>query len=265
MAGHDVVRARRRVRGVISLTGPNVALDEWQTGEENLAMMGRLLHLSRPEARRRAAQLLEQFDLMEARKRAVKTYSGGMRRRLDLALGLIGRPRVIFLDEPTTGLDPASRQAMWAAIRALVSAGATVLLTTQYLEEADHLADRIAVIDGGRVVAEGTADELKSTLGGERADLIFAADDDFRAASRTLGGGATRTDQRRLLISVATDGSAAQVRRLLDRLAEQRIAVDKIALHKPSLDDVFLTLTGEPAATAATEAATAAMDMEVAR
>ncbi len=255
VAGHDIVGAPDQVRGVISLTGQNVALDDWQTGDENMVMMGRLLHLSRPEARRRATQLLEQFDLLDVAKRPVKTYSGGMRRRLDLAIGLIGRPRVLFLDEPTTGLDPASRQAMWAAIRELVASGATVLLTTQYLEEADALADRITVIDGGRVIAEGTAEALKSTLAGERAELIFADEDGFRQASRTLGGEATRTDQRRLMISVATDGSAIQVKRLLDRLADQRIDVAKIALHQPSLDDVFLALTGERVAPTALEVA----------
>lgn len=253
VAGHDVVRAPHKVRGVISLTGQNVALDDLQTGEENMVMIGRLLHLSRPDARHRATELLAQFDLMAVRKQTVKTYSGGMCRRLDLAISLIARPRVIFLDEPTTGLDPVSRQAMWAAIRELVAAGATALLTTQYLEEADQLADRIAVIDGGRVIASGTAEELKSTIGGERVDLIFAGEDDFRQASRTLSGEAMQTDRRGLMISVATDGSAAQVKRLLDRLADERIDVDKIALHKPSLDGVFLSLTGAPADTATME------------
>jgi ABC-2 type transport system ATP-binding protein len=253
VAGHDVAQDPHKVRAVISLTGQNVALDELQTGEENMVMMGRLLHLDRLEARRRATELLERFDLMEGGRRLVKTYSGGMRRRLDLAISLIARPRVIFLDEPTTGLDPASRLAMWAAIRDLVAAGATVLLTTQYLEEADQLADRIAVIDGGRVIAQGTAEELKSAIAGERADLTFAGEDDFTRASHMLAGEAALIDQRRLIISVATDGSAAQVRCLLDRLADQRISVDKIALHKPSLDDVFLSLTREPAAAAALE------------
>lgn len=253
VAGYDVVHEPQKVRSVISLTGQNVALDDLQTGEENMVMMGRLLHLRRPDARRRAAELLAQFDLMAVRKRTVKTYSGGMRRRLDLAISLIARPRVIFLDEPTTGLDPASRQAMWAAIRELVTAGTTVLLTTQYLEEADQLADRIIVIDNGRVIASGTAEALKSTIGGERADLIFAGEDDFRQASRTLNGEATQTDPRRLMISVATDGSAAQVKRLLDRLADERIEVEKITLHKPSLDDAFLLLTGVPTDSAAME------------
>jgi ABC-2 type transport system ATP-binding protein len=214
VAGHDVVRERRAVRRQISLTGQYAAVDELQTGAENLWMMARLAGLSRAAARARAAALLERFGLVEAARRRVGTYSGGMRRRLDLAAGLVGRPSVLFLDEPTTGLDPRSRQAMWEVIGEL--------LTTQYLEEADRLAERIAVIDGGRIVAEGTAAELKRRVAGPRLDVTMAD-------GRTL--------------SVATDGSAAAVRALLDELDPAGDAIAAFALHDATLDDVFLALT----------------------
>ena len=243
IAGHDVVLDRTRVRGQIGLTGQYVALDDLQTGEENMVMTARLLHLSRRDARRRAAELLDRFDLSAARRRQVQTYSGGMRRRLDLALSLIAEPEVVFLDEPTTGLDPMSRQTTWAVVRELVANGSTVVLTTQYLDEADQLADRIAVIDGGRVIAEGTADELKSAVGTVRVDLAFSAHDGFSRA-KTLLGDAAHAEPQRLLISVATDGSARQVKQLLDRLADERIDIATIAQHEPSLDDVFVALTG---------------------
>ena len=243
VAGHDVVRDRTSVRGRIGLTGQYVALDDLQTGEENMVMTARLLHLSRRDARRRAAELLDRFDLSAARNRQVKTYSGGMRRRLDLALSLIAEPEVVFLDEPTTGLDPISRQTTWGVVRELVANGSTVVLTTQYLDEADQLADRIAVIDGGRVIAEGTADELKSRVGTVRVELAFSGHDGF-ARARTLLGDAAHAEPQRLLMSVATDGSARQVKYLLDRLAEERIDVATIAQHEPSLDDVFVALTG---------------------
>ena len=238
VAGHDVVRDARRVRRAISLTGQYAAVDELLTAEENLLMMGRLQHLPRAESRRRAAELLERFELTGAARRRVRTFSGGMRRKLDLAASLIGRPEVLFLDEPTTGLDPRSRREMWAVIGELVGTGVTVFLTTQYLEEADRLADRVAVLDGGRVVATGTPDELKRGVGAEQVEMELA---DPVAAVRVLGDAVVRTDPRS--VRVATDGSADDVRRVLDRLAAAGVGVDRIALHRPSLDDVFLTLT----------------------
>jgi ABC-2 type transport system ATP-binding protein len=243
VAGFDVVRERRQVRRAISLTGQYAAVDELQTGEENLRMMARLNGLSRARARSRARDLLEQFDLTEAARRRVATYSGGMRRRLDLAAGLVGQPEVIFLDEPTTGLDPRSRQAMWQVITGLVDAGAGVFLTTQYLEEADRLADRVAVIDGGRVVAEGTPAELKQRIGGDRLDLTLSDALAFDDVADALGERAVARDPARLTLGVATDGTAAHVRALLDEVDPDRCAIERIAVHRPTLDDVFLTLT----------------------
>ncbi|ADB52604.1 daunorubicin resistance protein DrrA family ABC transporter ATP-binding protein [Conexibacter woesei] len=241
VAGHDVATAPRQVRAAISLTGQYAAVDEMLTGEENLLMMARLRHLGRAAGRRRSAELLERFDLADARRRKVSTYSGGMRRRLDLAVSLLSNPPVLFLDEPTTGLDPRSRRAIWEAVGELADAGATVLLTTQYLEEADRLADRVAVIDGGRVVAEGTADELKRRAGSEAVELFFDGDDALAAATAVLRDG--HADRERLSLRLATDGSAAVVRRLLDALHDHDVAVQRIELHRPSLDDVFMTLT----------------------
>jgi ABC-2 type transport system ATP-binding protein len=248
VAGHDVVAARHRVRRSISLTGQYAALDEVQTGEENLRMMGRLAGLRRRDARRRAGELLERFELVEAGRRRVATYSGGMRRRLDLAASLVTRPAVLFLDEPTTGLDPRSRQAMWAVIAELVDGGVTVFLTTQYLEEADRLADRIAVIDGGRVVAEGTSSELKQRVGGRRLDLTLAGAGAYEAAAALLGAQAIHRDPGRLTLGVATDGSAAHARAVLDAVDPDRSAVASFAIHSATLDDVFLALTGHAAA-----------------
>ena len=247
VAGFDVVADRRQVRRRISLTGQFAAVDDLQTGEENLRMMGRLAGLPGPAARRRAAELLERFDLAEAGRRTVKTWSGGMRRRLDLAAGLVVRPSVVFLDEPTTGLDPRSRQAMWQVVSDLASEGVTVLLTTQYLEEADRLADRVAVLDGGRVVADGTSAQLKEQVAGQRLDLVLADPAAFEETARRLHGRATRRDPASLTIGVATDGSAAQVRALLDEVDPDRLAVDRFAVHSATLDDVFLALTGRPA------------------
>ena len=244
VAGHDVLRTPERVRGAISLTGQYAAVDELLTGEENLLMMGRLCHLGRRGARRRADELLTQFDLVDARKRLVRTYSGGMRRRLDLAVGLLARPSVIFLDEPTTGLDPRSRQGMWDVVRELVAAETTIFLTTQYLEEADQLADRIAMIDNGRIVADGTTDSLKSQLAGERLELTLHDRDDFERACQEVDRVTTGTDPARLAVTVATDGSAAQVSNLLDRMAKLNVTVERISTHRPSLDDVFMALTG---------------------
>ena len=247
VAGCDVVGERHQVRRRISLTGQYAAVDELQTGEENLRMMGRLSRLSRSQARHRAAELLDRFDLTEAARRRVGTYSGGMRRRLDLAASLVGRPSVLFLDEPTTGLDPRSRLAMWEVVSELVRTGVTVFLTTQYLEEADRLAGRVAVLDGGRVVAEGTPAELKARVAGQRLDLTLADAGAFAAVDRLLGDRAVRRDPEQLTLGVATDGSARQVRALLDELDPQRRAVTSFAVHTATLDDVFLALTGHPA------------------
>jgi ABC-2 type transport system ATP-binding protein len=248
VAGFDIAHDRHQVRRRISLTGQYAAVDELQTGEENLRMMGRLSGLSGAQARGRAAELLERFDLAEAGRRKVATYSGGMRRRLDLAASLVGRPSVIFLDEPATGLDPRSRQAMWAIITGLVGSGVTVFLTTQYLEEADKLADRIAVVDGGRVVAEGKATELKQQVAGQRLDLTLADAWAFEDVARSLGPRAVQRDASRLTIGVATDGSAAHVRALLDEVDPQRRSIERFAVHSATLDDVFLALTGHTAA-----------------
>jgi ABC-2 type transport system ATP-binding protein len=246
VAGFDVVADRRQVRRRISLTGQFAAVDELQTGEENLRMMGRLAGLPGPAARPRAAGLLERFELTEAGRRTVATWSGGMRRRLDLAAGLVGDPSVVFLDEPTTGLDPRSRQAMWQVVTDLAGSGVTVFLTTQYLEEADRLADRIAVLDGGRVVADGTSAQLKEQVAGQRLDLVLADTAAFEEVAGRLDGRATRRDPASLTIGVPTDGSAAQVRALLDEVDPARLAVDRFAVHSATLDDVFLALTGRP-------------------
>jgi ABC-2 type transport system ATP-binding protein len=246
VAGFDVAADRRQVRRHISLTGQFAAVDELQTGEENLRMMGRLAGLTGPAARRRAAELLDRFELAEAARRTVATWSGGMRRRLDLAAGLVGDPSVVFLDEPTTGLDPRSRQAMWRVVTDLAASGVTVFLTTQYLEEADRLADRIAVLDGGRVVADGTSAQLKEQVAGQRLDLVLADPAAFEQVAGHLDGRATRRDPASLTIGVATDGSAAQVRALLDEVDPARQAVDRFAVHSATLDDVFLALTGHP-------------------
>jgi ABC-2 type transport system ATP-binding protein len=248
VAGFDVVRERRQVRASISLTGQYAAVDELQTGEENLRMVARLAGLSGTRARRRAGELLERFDLVEAGQRTVATWSGGMRRRLDLAAGLVGQPSVVFLDEPTSGLDPRSRQAVWQVVTGLAGSGVTVFLTTQYLEEADRLADRIALLDGGRVVAEGTSARLKQQVAGQRLDLVLADAAAFEEVARFLGERAAQRDRSRLTIGVATDGSAAQVRALLDEVDPMRRAVERFAVHSATLDDVFLALTGHPTA-----------------
>ncbi|MFB4320398.1 ATP-binding cassette domain-containing protein [Actinomadura sp. 21ATH] len=253
VAGLDVVRDRRRVRKAISLTGQHAAVDELQTGEENLRMMGRLHRLPRALARRRAAELLERFDLTEAAGRRVATYSGGMRRRLDLAAGLVGDPEVIFLDEPTTGLDPRSRRAMWDVVTGLTDEGVTVLLTTQYLEEADRLAGRIALLDAGRVVAEGTAAELKDRIPGRRLDLVAAGPAEYEALDRALGARAAQRDPVRLTLGVTTGGDAAEVRALLDEVDPARTAVRRFTVNETTLDDVFLALTGQSTSTSTKE------------
>ncbi|WP_405389458.1 ATP-binding cassette domain-containing protein [Streptomyces sp. NBC_01102] len=245
VAGYDVVADRRRVRRAISLTGQFAAVDETLTGEENLRMMARLTGLSRARARERAEELLDRFGLTDAARRQARTYSGGMRRRLDLAAGLVGSPEpgVFFLDEPTTGLDPRSRRELWQVVRDLAGRGATVLLTTQYLEEADQLADRIAVLDKGRIAAEGTPAELKARAAGHRLDLVLTTQEAYlRLAAR-----AVHHSPGSLTLGLPTDGTAAHVRALLDEIDPRRTDVDRFSLHSATLDDVFLTLTAETA------------------
>ncbi|MGH8903399.1 MAG: ATP-binding cassette domain-containing protein [Egibacteraceae bacterium] len=249
VGGYDVVRQAARVRTTIGLTGQDAAIDARLTGWENLEMIGRLLDLSRSEARRRAAELLERFDLADAGRRLAKTYSGGMRRRLDLAASLVGRPQVLFLDEPTTGLDPRSRIGMWAIIRELVADGTTVLLTTQYLDEADQLADEIAVLDAGRIIARGTSDELKRQTGGQVLEVRPAGRADLDTVAvelATLAGSAPHIDRDTRLVGVPVEDTAL-VAAAVRRLDEVGIAIADLALRRPSLDDVFLELTGHKA------------------
>jgi ABC-2 type transport system ATP-binding protein len=248
VAGFDVVRQRHRVRRAISLTGQDVALDELQTGEETLRMIGRLYGLGPAAAAGRAADLLERFELADAGRRRVATYSGGMKRRLDIAAGLVGSPSVVFLDEPTTGLDPRSRQDTWRLVRGLVDTGTTVFLTTQYLEEADQLADRIAVLDRGQIVAEGTSAALKRRYASLRLDLVASGPEAFDALIRDLDGEIVHRDPARLTLGVATDGTAAHVRHLVDMADPARTAVASFDVHRATLDDVFLALTGHAAA-----------------
>ena len=243
VAGFDVRRERSAVRRRISLTGQFAALDEAQTGEENLRMMGRLARLSRAEAAARAAGLIGRFGLTGAARRRVSTYSGGMRRRLDIAASLVGRPSVIFLDEPSTGLDPQSRLTMWQVIEGLAAEGVTVFLTTQYLEEAERLAETIAVLDGGRIIAQGTAAELKQRVAAQRLDLTCASEAAFAEVSRYFGDRAVHRDQAGLTLGVPTDGSASEVRALLDAADPARVLIASFAVRGASLDDVFLTLT----------------------
>jgi ABC-2 type transport system ATP-binding protein len=250
VAGFDVARQAKELRSVIGLSGQYAAVDENLTGKENLWMFGRLYQLSSAAANARATELLDQFDLADAGDRVVKTYSGGMRRRLDLASALIGRPRILFMDEPTTGLDPRSRLGMWEVIRGLVREGTTLLLTTQYLEEADELADQIAVVDRGVIIARGTSDELKSQVGGERLDVVIKRRDDIASARpilERLCAGAVSLDEHTRRLSVATTAGVSVLVAAVRELADANIEVDDIAMHRPSLDDVFLTLTGHVA------------------
>jgi ABC-2 type transport system ATP-binding protein len=250
VAGLDVVTQADALRSQIGLTGQYAAVDEYLTGRENLEMVGRLYHLSPRDAKRRAEELLERFDLTDAAGRIAKTYSGGMRRRLDLAAGLVLAPPVLFLDEPTTGLDPRSRLAMWDVIRELVADGTTLLLTTQYLEEADRLANQIAVIDHGLVIAEGTADELKSRVGGERLALTLAAGSDREAAIRALASyavGEPQVDPEEGTLLVPVDNRTGLLASVIRELDAAGVQIDDIALRRPTLDDVFLALTGHAA------------------
>jgi ABC-2 type transport system ATP-binding protein len=247
VAGFDVVRERSQVRRRISVTGQEVAVDELLTGEENLRLIARLYGLEKVAAARRAAELLALVDLTEAAGRRVGRYSGGMRRRLDIAAGLVGRPAVVFLDEPTTGLDPRSRLRTWDLVRGLLREGTTVLLTTQYLEEADQLADRIVVLDRGRVVADGTAGELKQRYASLRLDLVATGPEAYTAIGRALADQIIHSDPSHRRHSVATDGSANHIRHLLDVADPDRDAVARFDVHRATLDDVFLALTGHPA------------------
>ncbi|HEX7346268.1 MAG TPA: ATP-binding cassette domain-containing protein [Candidatus Limnocylindrales bacterium] len=260
VAGLDVVQQAQELRTLIGLSGQYAAVDENLTGRENLWMFGRLYQLSGRTASERASELLAQFELQDAADRVVKTYSGGMRRRLDLASALIGRPRLLFLDEPTTGLDPRSRLGMWDVIRSLVREGTTLLLTTQYLEEADELADTIAVVDHGRIIARGTADELKAQVGGERIEVVVhdrTRIDDARRILGEIGVGQATLDEHTRRVTVPSDGGAKRLATVIRELDEAGIGIDDIGLRRPTLDDVFLSLTGHVAEENAEEGAAA--------
>ena len=244
VAGHDLARDPDAVRAAIGVTGQFSAVDGLLTGEENLRLMADLHHLGRSAGRRCAAELLDRFDLSSAAGKPAATYSGGMRRRLDLAMTLVGSPRLIFLDEPTTGLDPRSRRTMWQIIRGLVAGGVTIFLTTQYLDEADQLAGRIAVLDRGRLVAEGTPGELKRRIPGGHISLQFASQHELDSAARIIDG-AAREDEA-LTLQVPSDGSVPALRALLARLDAGSVEIEALSLHTPDLDDVFLALTGQP-------------------
>ena len=250
VAGLDVVKQADKIRSLIGLSGQYAAVDENLTGRENLWLFGRLYQLSNEVARQRATELLDQFDLVDAADRVVKTYSGGMRRRLDLGSALIGRPRLLFLDEPTTGLDPRSRLGMWDVIRGLVREGVTLLLTTQYLEEADELADTIAVVDHGKIIARGTSDELKSQVGGERIEVVVHDRAALGQATELVAldaQGECAVDEHTRRLTVPATGGAQTLVQIVRDFDEAGIAIDDIALRRPTLDDVFLSLTGHAA------------------
>jgi ABC-2 type transport system ATP-binding protein len=244
VAGHDLVKDPDAVRAAIGVTGQFSAVDKFLTGEENLLLMADLHHLSRAEGRRRAAALLDHFDLVDAAKKLTATYSGGMRRRLDLAMTLVGNPRLIFLDEPTSGLDPRSRRTVWQIVRDLVADGVTIFLTTQHLEEADQLADRIVLLDHGRIVAEGTAEELKRRIPGGHIRLQFADPRALESAAHIID--AVPPDGEALTLQVPSDGNVRSLRALLDQLHSASIEVDRLSIHTPDLDDVFFAFTGHP-------------------
>jgi ABC-2 type transport system ATP-binding protein len=242
VAGHDVAAEADSVRAAIGVTGQFSAVDGLLTGAENLLLMADLQHLDRAEGRRRAAKLLDQFDLTGAARKTAATYSGGMQRRLDLAMTLVGSPRLIFLDEPTAGLDPRSRHSMWQIIRDLAAQGVTILLTTQYLDEADELSDRIAVLDRGRIVAEGSPEELKRRIPGGHIQLEFASLDELESAARVLG--VTTRDDESLTLQVPSKGDIPGLRALLDRLDNASVTAERLSIHTPDLDDVFFAFTG---------------------
>jgi ABC-2 type transport system ATP-binding protein len=242
VAGHDVATETKAVRAAIGVTGQFAAVDELLTGQENLQLIADLKHVGARMSRRVTAELLERFDLTESAQKLVSTYSGGMRRKLDLAMTLVGNPQIIFLDEPTTGLDPRSRRTMWELVRRLVADGTTIFLTTQYLDEADELANQIAVLDQGRLVAQGTPDELKRQVPGSYVRLRFASVHELDAAARILPG-ATRDDEN-LALRVPGDGGVKSLQALLGRLNEHSIDAEELSVHTPDLDDVFLALTG---------------------
>jgi ABC-2 type transport system ATP-binding protein len=269
VAGLDVVRQAGDLRSRIGLTGQYAAVDEYLTGRENLEMVGRLYHLPKKQARKRADELLERLDLVDAATRLVKTYSGGMRRRLDLAASLVLSPPVLFLDEPTTGLDPRSRIAMWDIIGELVSGGTTLLLTTQYLDEADRLADRIAVVDAGRVIAEGTSAELKARVGGESLEVTVPRGGGLKEAASVLeryayGDGGVRVDAERRYVGTTVAGGSGLLAAVVRDLDAAGVEVDELGLHRPTLDDVFLTLTGHAAESDAAEDGPGVEEKEIA-
>jgi ABC-2 type transport system ATP-binding protein len=243
VAGHDIAAETKAVRAVIGVTGQFAAVDELLTGQENLQLMADLKRVGSGNGRRVIAELLERFDLTESAQKLVSTYSGGMRRKLDLAMTLVGNPQIIFLDEPTTGLDPRSRRTMWDIIRQLVSDGVTIFLTTQYLEEADRLADRIAVLDQGHLVAQGTPSDLKRQIPGSHVRLRFAGDLELDSAMRILTDYA-RDGEEDLVLRIPSDGGAKSVRAVLNQLDAHSIEVEEFSVHTPDLDDVFLALTG---------------------
>lgn len=243
VAGHDAATQTKAVRAAIGVTGQFAAVDELLTGQENLQLMANLKGLGKSESKRVVTGLLERFDLTEPAQKMAATYSGGMRRKLDLAMTLVGKPKIIFLDEPTTGLDPRSRRTMWDIIRQLVAEGTTIFLTTQYLEEADRLADRIAVLDHGKLVAQGTPAELKRQIPGSHVRLRFASDVELDAAMRVLAG-STRDSEEDLILRVPSDGGVKSVRALLAQLDAHSLEADEFSVHTPDLDDVFLALTG---------------------
>ncbi|MDG5816613.1 ATP-binding cassette domain-containing protein [Chitinispirillales bacterium ANBcel5] len=245
--GYDVVCNPQGVRKSIGLTGQYAAVDEYLSGKENLELIGRLYHLSKRDAKRRSAELLERFNLIEAAHRAVRTYSGGMRRKLDLAASLIASPPVIFLDEPTTGLDPRSRLATWEIIREMMKADTTILLTTQQLEEADHLANKIAVIHDGNIIAEGTSDQLKLRVGQQRLEFIVKSENDLDTFKKTFTREIVSYESERMAVSLQSDGSISSIKSNLNRVEDAGISIETFSIRKPALDDVFLYYTGHKA------------------
>jgi ABC-2 type transport system ATP-binding protein len=251
--GYDVVKQDAGARASIGLTGQYAAVDGYLTGEENLFMVGRLYHMSSADARKRTDELISQFDLVKASKREVKTYSGGMRRRLDLAMSLIASPPIIFLDEPTTGLDPRSRLTMWDMIKKLVEGGTTILLTTQYMDEADQLADDIVVIDSGKVIAKGTSDTLKARVGSDRLEITISKKSNLETAKKAIDAKGLQVDEEKYVLSIATKGGVDDLKKALAKLEEAKVQVESVELRRPTLDDVFLTLTGHAATKEITE------------